>query len=142
MRPRPAGYSRPVSEENVETVRAIFAAWEQGDFSSADWADPEIEFTIPGLDQHVERGIEAMRRAWAEWLRSFSEFGVEGRRYYDAGDKVVVDQVFRGKGRGSGVPIDEIPGAAVLTVRDGRVTRFEGHTSLEDALASAGIQEG
>jgi ketosteroid isomerase-like protein len=130
-----------MSQANVEIVREIFSAWERGDFSSTDWADPEIEFTIPGPDPNVHRGIESMGRAWAEWLGVWDEFSVEGRGYRDAGDKVVVEQVFRGKGKSSGVPIDEIRGATVVTLRDGKVIRFEGHTTLEAALDSAGLAD-
>jgi ketosteroid isomerase-like protein len=129
-----------MSDANIEIVRAIFRDWGRGDFSSVEWADPEIEFTIPGPDTRVHRGVESMGRAWAEWLGAFDEFSVAGEEFFDAGNKIVVQQIFRGKGKGSGIPIDEIPGAAVFTLRDGKVIRFEGHITLEAALASAGLK--
>jgi ketosteroid isomerase-like protein len=130
-----------MSQANVEIVRKIYGAWERGDFSSTDWADPEIEFTIPGPDLEVHRGIDSMGRAWADWLGVFDELSIRGESFHDGGDKVVVEQVFRGKGKGSGIPIDEIRGAVVCTMRNGKVTRFEGHTTLEAALASAGLAD-
>jgi ketosteroid isomerase-like protein len=130
-----------MSDANLEVVKQIFRDWARGDFSSADWADPQIEFRIPGPDSHVHHGVESMGRAWAEWLDAFDAFSVFAESFRDAGDKVVVEQIFRGKGKGSGVPIDEMPGAAVLTLRDGKVIRFEGYTTLEAALDSAGIAD-
>jgi hypothetical protein len=32
---------------NLDLVRSTCAAWEQGDYSSAAWAHPEIEFKLP-----------------------------------------------------------------------------------------------
>ncbi|HEY1237686.1 MAG TPA: nuclear transport factor 2 family protein [Solirubrobacterales bacterium] len=129
-----------MSQANVDAVKEIVGAWKRGDFTAVDWADPEIEFSIPGPDLRVHHGIESMGRAWAEWLGAFDEFSVAGVKFFDAGDKVVVEQIFRGKGKGSGIPVDEIPGASVFTLRDGKVTSFEGHITLEAALASAGLE--
>jgi ketosteroid isomerase-like protein len=130
-----------MSQENVETVKRIYADWARGDFSSTDWADLEIAFSVPGPEP-TEHGIEPMGRAWASWLRAFKGFKVEARAFHDAGEKVVVEQAFHGEGRGSGISLDEISGAAVLTLRDGKVVDFTGYTTVEAALADTGIDPG
>jgi ketosteroid isomerase-like protein len=129
-----------MAKENVEIVRAIYREWERGDFANTDWADPEIEFSVPGPEAGA-RGIEDMGRAWTEWLRAFRDLKIDAAAFHEAGDKVVVEQNFHGKGRGSGISIDQISGASVFTLRDGKVIRFTGYITIEDALAAEGIEE-
>jgi ketosteroid isomerase-like protein len=128
-----------VSQENLELVKGIYRAWEQGDFTDTGWAHPDILFKVPGPDPEV-RGIEAMSRNWTGWLQVYDDLSIEGTAFYDEGDVVVAGQAFHGKGRASGIPIDEIAGACIFEIRDGKVVRFRGYTNLDDALADAGIE--
>jgi ketosteroid isomerase-like protein len=123
----------------LELVKGIYRRWERGDFTSAEWADPEISFDIPGPDRELQ-GVEEMSRTWLGWLQSYKEMRIEAKSFHQAGDTVVVEQVFHGEGRVSGIPLDQIAGAAALTVRDRKVIRFRGFTNLRDALADAGIE--
>jgi ketosteroid isomerase-like protein len=125
--------------ENVEIVKRIYEDWSRGDFSSTDWADPNIRFNIPGPDPEV-RGIEKMAETWFGFLQAYSDLSLEATDYFEAeGGIVVTRQLFFGKGRASGIPIDEIMGGCIFELRDGKVVRFAGYTNLDDALADAGI---
>ena len=132
--------ARGMSRKNVEIVRGIYAEWEKGDFSSAEWADADIEYTPPSETRET-RGLDAMARRWRDWLGAWKDFAALPEEFIDAGDRVLVLTRFRGRGRGSGTPITDFPGAALFTLRDGRVVRLILYNDVREALEAAGLQE-
>jgi len=70
-----------MSQEDVEVVRSLFAAWGRGGLdAAAEVWHPQIDWRAAegALDDVGEiRGREAMRAYLQDWLEEFDEFGVE-----------------------------------------------------------------
>jgi ketosteroid isomerase-like protein len=138
-----------MSPENLELVRSIYAAWERGDFTSAEWAHPDIEFEAAGgFDAGSGKGLAYMARAWNDWLSAWDDYRVEVDEYRELDDeRVLVLMLHCGRGKTSGLDVGQIgegakrAGANVLHVRDGRVTRIVLYWDRERALADLGLTE-
>ena len=54
-----------MSQENVELVRSIYEPLERGDFSSVEWASPEIEYVIADSTRSsaARKGLAGMAEA-------------------------------------------------------------------------------
>ena len=128
---------------NLELVRRIVSDWERGDFSSADWAHPEIEFEVAdGIMAGRWQGVEAMAESWADILRSFSELRAEPEEIREVGDGCVLLLLKNaGRGRASGLEVGDVsPHAAnVFYVRDGKVTRLVIYWDRDQALGDLGL---
>jgi ketosteroid isomerase-like protein len=134
-----------MSRENVELVRSIYAAWERGDFSSADWAHPEIEFvSADGPAPGVVSGKAGIAKDFREWLSTWEEFRLEAVEYRALDtERVLALDCFSGRGKTSGLDLGRIQaeGAWLFHVRDGRVTRMVRYFGRDDALQAVGLRE-
>src|SRR5438477_10590603 len=90
--------------ENLDLVRSIYRAWELGDFSSADWADLEIEYVMAeGPAPGNWRGLVEMAKAWGDFLSAWEWYRVEVDRYCELDDQRVLVLVrFSARGKTSG----------------------------------------
>jgi ketosteroid isomerase-like protein len=132
-----------VASQNVELVRSIYERWERGDFSSAEWADPEIEYEHPdGLEPGRWKGLEGMRHAARERLSAWQEYRPEAEEIRDLDDERVLVLIrFKGRGRTSGVDLERVrpKGATVFHVRGGKVTKIAQYLSRDVAFADLGL---
>jgi ketosteroid isomerase-like protein len=132
-----------MASANLDLVRSIFAAWERGDFSSADWADPEIEYIIAdGPEPGRWTGLAEMAEGFREWLSSWEDFHViaENYRELDRG-RLLVLASNTGSGKASGVELGQIfpKGAALFHIRDGKVTTLVSYWERHHAFADLGL---
>lgn len=129
---------------NVELVRAIYAAWERGDWGDVWWASPEIEFVIAdGPDRRSIGGAEAMARTWREFLAAWADYAVSGEEFRALDDERVLALLrATGRGKASGAAITGAAerGANVFTIRDGAVARLAIYFDHRNALAELGLE--
>ena len=131
-----------MSEENVEIVRRIYEAWRHGSLVDSGLLDPEIEWinAAEAVEPGTRRGVEAFAAAAGTVADTFDTPQIAFERFIEAGERVVVIGVLRGRGHGSGVEIERRQGY-VWTIRDGRAVRFQWFNEPREALAAAGLEE-
>ena len=131
---------------NLDLVRSIYAAWERGDFSSAEWADPNIEFVIAdGPSPGTWTGLSGLAEGHRAWLSAWEGFRSEAQEYRELDDeRVLVLSQYSGRGKTSGLELGQMraKGAGVAQIRDGKVTRLVWYTNRDRALADLGLAPG
>ena len=130
-----------MSQENVEIVRARYERTARGDFSSFEDFAEDFEFVTSHEppDAGTYRG-EAAREWIASWVGSFEGMTMEATEIIDAGDKVVVGILGRGRPSGSDAVV-EGRWWQVMTFRDGLIVRSEVFPERAEALEAAGLSE-
>lgn len=134
-----------MTSENVELVRSIYAAWERGDYSSAEWAHPEIEYVhADGPDAGSWKGVAAMGKSWRDVLRAWEGYRVTVDEYRELdGERVLVLVRVSARGKTSGLELSQTQiqtGAAnLLHISGGKVTRLVIYWDQGRALADLGL---
>jgi ketosteroid isomerase-like protein len=132
-----------MASANVNLVQSIYAAWERGDFTSAEWADPEIEYVIAdGPSPGSWTGLAGMTEAARSWMSVWEDFRFEADGYRELDDENVLVLVHRGgRGKASRLELEQMrtEGAHLFQVRGGKVTRLVHYLDRERALADLGL---
>jgi ketosteroid isomerase-like protein len=130
---------------NLDLVRSIYAAWERGDFSSVEWAHPDIEFVIAdGPSPGRWTGLAGLRAGWRDFLSAWGEYRTAVEEYRELDDQRVLGLAhFSAHGKSSGLEIDpRLTRAAILFhVDDGKVARLVVYLNRDRALADLGLKE-
>ncbi len=134
-----------MTSSNLDVVQSIYAAWERGDYSAADWAHPEIEWVIAdGPAPGSWTGPAGMAEAWRNFLSAWEDFHAEADEYRELdGERVLVLNHFSGRGKTSGLEIEQMraKGAHVVHIRDGKVTRSVTYFDRDAALKVLGLSD-
>jgi ketosteroid isomerase-like protein len=130
-----------MSEENLELVRAGFAAHNRGDLDALTRVyDPDVVFETLLLGTH--HGNEAIRLIYEENQKTLSGYTVDPVELIDAGDQVVAVAQVNGVGPVSRIAMeDRDQFAFVFTIRNGRVVREQAFRNRQEALEAAGLPE-
>ena len=136
-----------MSEENVEIVRRVYETAASGDTAALlALYHPEVEWDASrtqrgAMSGRVVRGRDAMRNWLRDWYEAWETVEDDLEELVEAGeDRVVSIMVQRGRGRRSGIDVEERLGT-VWTIRDGKIVRVVWFPTPEHALEAVGLRE-
>ena len=129
-----------MSQEKLDLVRSIYAAWERGDYKPAEWAHPDIEFVAgDGPTVATWTGLAGLAEGARGFLNAWAEYRIEAAEYRELdGERILVLHNISGRGKASGLQL-ESKTANLFHVRDGKVTRLVAYFDPERALADLGL---
>jgi ketosteroid isomerase-like protein len=132
-----------MGSDHVAVVREMFAAVGHGDYTTSQWADPDIELVVAdGPDPGSSKGISAMNDFLREFLRAWDEWRSEPEELRKLDDeRVLVFVRYGGRGKASGLDLGQVStkGAVVCHVREGKMTKVVRYWDRERALADLGL---
>jgi ketosteroid isomerase-like protein len=128
---------------NLDLVRSISADWQNGDYSSAEWAHPNIEFVIAdGPTPGSWRGLAGMAEGFRAFASAWEQYRIEPAEYRELdGERVLVLFHPSGRGKTSGLELGQVrtKTAGLFHIRDGKVRKLVFYMDADRALADLGL---
>ena len=126
----------PASEGEI--VEAMYRAFAEGDYAGSLEYLHEDVYWNPGMpDLGARRGKQEVVDLFVGWLGTWDDYRLDLVEVIPGSDGVVALFRQRGRGKGSGVELDEVH-VGVHHVRDGKVATLHRHVTREEALRAAG----
>ena len=128
-------------QENVQTVKEAYAAFERGDITSLlNLVSEDVEWHMPGPSDIIPfagefRGREGVGRFFAALGGAEDVEIFEPREFVAQGDKVVVMGRYRGRIKANG-QVDDIEFVHVFNVRDGHITNYRQYNDTAPTVAA------
>ena len=133
-----------MSQENVELVRRLNDVFNEHSFvENADLLDQDMVWDMSrvGLPDATSftghLGVLGFLNTLAE---SFASEHIDAEDIVDSGDQVLVMVRLFGRGRTSGIDVDQ-RFAMVWTLRDGRAIRMDMYLTRDEGLKAVGLEE-
>jgi ketosteroid isomerase-like protein len=131
-----------MSEENVEIIKAGFAGFESGQFFELLDAEIQWEARRDLPDSSIYRGHDGVRQLLGRFYEVMDEIWFRPEEFIPVGeDRVAVVLRWGGKGKGSGVVLEETRETWLFTLTGGKVVRVQEFPTREQALEAAGLPE-
>jgi ketosteroid isomerase-like protein len=130
--------------ENLDLVRSIYADWERGDFSTAEWADPEIQFVqADGLETGVVTGMADVLTLGRDFASAWEDWRLVAIDYRELDhDRILVLAQSVGRGKTSGLEMEHLGRVSHLWhIRDGKVVKAVAYFDRALALVDVGLEE-
>lgn len=126
-----------MSQENLELVRRLIAVYNKRSFAeNVDLIDPDIVWDLSGVqlpDSVRYTGRAEFRKFIETWEEGFASEQIEAEEMLDAGDRVLVMILHRGRGKTSGIEVSQRY-AMIWTFHDARAVRMDVYATREEAL--------
>jgi ketosteroid isomerase-like protein len=131
-----------MSEENVGIVRRMYDAFYAGDFDGAlAYFDPAVMFDASvRVDGGVGHGREEFFAMVEEWVGGWEEWSQEIEEMRDLGSQVCVVTIERGRGKGSGIEVED-RWAVLYEIEGDKISSMRLFTTTAEALEAARLSE-